>query len=87
MFRKYLNIYYVPSTKLDRNGLSGTLVSELKVLSSLQYLVLEDGVISGSIPSEIGLNSMLQVIDLNFNFIGGKILYVNGVHVRDRKNF
>jgi hypothetical protein len=59
----------------ERNGLSGTLVSELKELSSLQFLVLEDGVISGSIPSEIGLNAMLEVIDLNFNFIGGNELY------------
>lgn len=57
----------------ERNGLSGTLASELKELTDLQFLLLEDGVISGEIPSEIGSLSTLEVIDMNFNFLGGSI--------------
>jgi hypothetical protein len=57
----------------ERNGLSGTLASELKELTDLQFLLLEDGVISGEIPSELGLLSQLEVIDMNFNFLRGSL--------------
>lgn len=58
---------------MDRNGLSGTLASELQELTHLQFLLLEDGVISGSMPSELGRLTELEVIDLNFNFLQGSI--------------
>jgi Leucine-rich repeat (LRR) protein len=57
----------------ERNGLSGTLATELQELSDLQFLLLEDGVISGEIPSQLGMISTLEVIDMNFNFIRGSL--------------
>jgi hypothetical protein len=63
----------VHSCHTERNGLSGTLASELSTLRDLLSLQLEDGVISGEIPSEYGSMTSLEVIDLNFNFIGGRI--------------
>lgn len=58
---------------IERNGLSGTLASEIQAFTSLQFLQLQEGVISGSIPSEIGIISTLEVFDMNFNFLAGSL--------------
>ena len=57
----------------ERNGLSGTLASELQAFTSLQFLQLQEGVISGSIPTEIGNIATLEVLDMNFNFLVGSL--------------
>lgn len=57
----------------EQNGIAGTLASELKELSSLRFLLLEEGVLTGTIPTEIGLINTLEEIDLNFNLLQGSL--------------
>jgi hypothetical protein len=57
----------------ERNGLSGTIASELKELSNLKFLSLQNGVISGVLPTQLGMLTGLEVIDMNFNLIGGSL--------------
>ena len=57
----------------ERNGIGGTLPSEISRFMDLKYLLLEEGLISGSIPSDIGFNGKLVQLDLNFNAMTGAI--------------
>lgn len=57
----------------ETNGLSGTIASEIRALSGLRFLLLEDGVMSGTIPGELGQITSLEILDLNFNLLGGSI--------------
>ena len=57
----------------ERNGIGGSLPSEISRFNELRYLLLEEGLISGSIPEDIGFNVNLLQIDLNFNAITGSL--------------
>ncbi|KAL3631998.1 protein kinase superfamily [Castilleja foliolosa] len=58
---------------LGKAGLSGTLVPDLKVLKSLQYLELYKNNLSGTIPSELGELTSLRSLDLYNNNLNGDI--------------
>jgi hypothetical protein len=57
----------------ENDGLSGVLVPELSVLSSLRFLILEQGSIAGTIPPEYGVLVRLLIMDLDFNEIAGTL--------------
>ncbi|KAL3632001.1 protein kinase superfamily [Castilleja foliolosa] len=62
-------------TRIDLGNLnlSGTLVPNLKVLTSLQYLKLYDNNLSGTIPKELGEITSLVSLDLYNNSLTGGI--------------
>jgi hypothetical protein len=47
----------------ENDGLSGVLVPELSVLSSLRFLILEQGSIAGTIPPEYGVLVRLLMME------------------------
>mmetsp|Transcript_37952 Transcript_37952/g.70151 ORF Transcript_37952/g.70151 Transcript_37952/m.70151 type:complete len:485 (+) Transcript_37952:123-1577(+) len=57
----------------EDDGLGGELVSELSVLNTLRFLILEQGTISGPIPTEFGDLNRLLILDMDFNQITGVI--------------
>ena len=57
----------------ENDGLSGELVPELSVLSSMRFLILEQGEILGPIPETLYDLSSLQQLDLSDNQITGSI--------------
>jgi len=57
----------------EADGLSGELVPELRILSSLRFLILEQGAISGPIPPEYGELDRLLILDMDFNQISGSL--------------
>lgn len=57
----------------DAKGLTGKLNIELRELTSLRALVLQNGAITGVIPDIFNSVPFLEVLDLDFNFIGGEI--------------
>ena len=57
----------------ENDGLSGELVPELSVLSSMRFLILEQGDIAGPIPETLYDLSSLQQLDLSDNLITGII--------------
>jgi len=59
--------------EFEDDGLGGTLPSELKNLTNLRYLIVEEGTTNGTIPPEIGELSGLIILDLNFNSLSGSI--------------
>jgi len=54
-------------------GLSGELITEISVLNSLRFLILEQGTISGPIPAQYGELNRLLILDMDFNNISGDI--------------
>jgi len=56
-----------------KNGMSGTLPTELTVLSFLEALVIEGGDIYGNIPQNIGDLQKLKFIDLSDNNLTGTL--------------
>ena len=58
---------------LKENNLSGTIPSEIALLSDLRGLELDSNSLSGTIPSEIGRLSKLQVLLLDENSLEGDI--------------
>ncbi|KAL3631999.1 protein kinase superfamily [Castilleja foliolosa] len=67
-----------PDSKVERidlgnAGLSGTLVTDLGILTSLQYLELYENNLSGTIPSELGELTSLVSLDLYNNSLTGDI--------------
>lgn len=58
---------------IERNGIRGSLPSEISRFQELRYLLLEEGLISGTIPADIGFNANLLQLDLNFNKLTGPI--------------
>ncbi|KAG7342627.1 two component regulator [Nitzschia inconspicua] len=63
----------VTDIKFERNGLAGTIPTELALLTSLAYLEMEEGETTGTIPSELGSLSNLYFLDLDFNRLTGSI--------------
>jgi len=57
----------------ENDGLSGELVPELSVLSSLRFLILEQGEISGPIPDSYGELERLLILDMDFNQLSGAL--------------
>mmetsp|Transcript_23661 Transcript_23661/g.40407 ORF Transcript_23661/g.40407 Transcript_23661/m.40407 type:complete len:545 (+) Transcript_23661:54-1688(+) len=57
----------------EDDGLSGELITEISVLNSLRFLVLEQGTISGPIPAQYGELNRLLILDMDFNNISGDI--------------
>ena len=57
----------------DANGLTGTLNPELRQLSFLKKLRLQNGAITGIIPDIFDGVPFLEILDLDFNFIGGEL--------------
>ena len=57
----------------ENDGLSGELVPELSVLSSMRFLILEQGDIAGPSPETLYDLSSLQQLDLSDNQITGSI--------------
>ncbi len=58
---------------LDYNQLSGTIPAEIRNLSKLKTLWLQDNQLSGSIPSELGNLSNLETLLLSINQLSGSI--------------
>jgi len=67
------NNLQIEEIDIEENGLAGTLPSELRGLSKLRFLLLENGTMEGSIPSEIAELQFLEKIDLNYNELQGEI--------------
>eukprot|EP00957_Ditylum_brightwellii_P151543 11541128-Ditylum_brightwellii.AAC.1 len=59
--------------EFETDGLSGTLPLELRNLTELRYLIVEEGNTGGTIPPEYGDLLGLIVLDLNFNQLTGSI--------------
>jgi len=59
--------------EFENDGLGGTLPFELRNLTELRYLIVEEGTTSSTIPSEYGTFSTLHIVDLNFNQLTGTI--------------
>ena len=69
----HLNNCFYP-TFSENDGLSGELVPELSVLSSLRFLILEQGEISGPIPDSYGeYFERLLILDMDFNQLSGAL--------------
>ena len=58
---------------LSGNNLTGTIPTELGLLSSLEDLNLEANQLSGTIPTEMGLLSNLKELTLSFNQLTGSV--------------
>lgn len=57
----------------ENDGLAGTLANEVSELTSLRFLILEQGTISGPIPSDYGDLERLLILDMDFNELTGDI--------------
>ena len=57
----------------ENNGLSGTIPTELGLLTNIIVLGMEQGTTTGSIPSELGQLQGMIFIDLDFNELTGSI--------------
>jgi len=57
----------------EANGLSGTIPTELGLLTDLAVLGMEQGTTGGTIPSELGQLDKMIFIDLDFNALTGSI--------------
>jgi Leucine-rich repeat (LRR) protein len=49
------------------NGLSGSLPTEIGLLSKLELMLLYGNVLTGTIPSELGQTSTLEYVNLSDN--------------------
>jgi Leucine-rich repeat (LRR) protein len=58
---------------MKKNGLTGTIPSEIRMLSSLTLLDLDMNELVGNIPNELGYLTKLEVILLNRNNLSGPI--------------
>jgi hypothetical protein len=64
---------FIEKIDFERNGIGGSLPSEISRFNELKYLLLEEGLISGTIPEDIGFNTKLVEVDLNFNALNGPL--------------
>ena len=69
----YCEESHVTHIRLSRNGLVGTIPSELSLLSNLQVLGLENNTLTDVIPTELGHLTALQKLFLHTNNIGGNL--------------
>ena len=77
---------------LDRNGLSGSIPTELGNLTNLTGLYLIRNQLSGSIPTELGNLTNLTALNLSFNELSGSIptelgslTNLTGLNLRDNQ--
>jgi len=64
---------YETSLCLSNNDLTGTLPSEIGILTNLQRIQLDRNQLYGSIPSEIGHLSRLTHLNISYNMLSGYI--------------
>jgi len=67
------NLGRVETINLKRNGLIGSIPSELGKINNLKVLILSDNGLSGSIPSELGNLSNLEFLNVARNQLNGSI--------------
>jgi len=70
MFREMRDLEHLV---LSANRISGTLPSEIGLLTKLQTLNLDHNMLSGPLPTELGLLRNLRSLRLEFNEFGGSI--------------
>ncbi|KAL3766994.1 hypothetical protein ACHAWU_004492 [Discostella pseudostelligera] len=63
----------VDQLDFENDGLSGELITELSVLNSMRFLLLERGEIGGTIPAEYSELERLLILDMDFNDLTGSI--------------
>lgn len=63
----------VDQLDFENDGLSGELVPEIGFLSTMRFLILEQGSMTGPIPSEFGELERLLILDMDFNEITGTL--------------
>ncbi|XP_030968093.1 receptor-like protein EIX2 isoform X1 [Quercus lobata] len=67
------NLGFVKMIDLSSNNLSGSIPSEISVLSELCFLNLSRNQLIGKIPEKIGIMKKLESIDLSQNHLSGEI--------------
>ena len=67
------NLRFVKMIDLSSNNLSGSIPSEISVLSELCFLNLSRNQLIGKIPEKIGIMKKLESIDLSQNHLSGEI--------------
>ena len=67
------NLKFVKIIDLSSNNLSGSIPSEISVLSELCFLNLSRNQLIGKIPEKIGIMKKLESIDLSQNHLSGEI--------------
>ncbi|KAL4625566.1 hypothetical protein ACB092_05G035500 [Castanea dentata] len=67
------NLGFVKIIDLSSNNLSGSIPSEISVLSELCFLNLSRNQLIGKIPEKIGIMKKLESIDLSQNHLSGEI--------------
>ncbi|KAL0009971.1 hypothetical protein SO802_005079 [Lithocarpus litseifolius] len=67
------NLGFVKIIDLSSNNLSGSIPSEISVLSELCFLNLSQNQLIGKIPEKIGIMKKLESIDLSQNHLSGEI--------------
>ncbi|XP_075667290.1 receptor-like protein EIX2 [Castanea sativa] len=67
------NLGFVKIIDLSSNNLSGSIPSEISVLSELCFLNLSQNQLIGKVPEKIGIMKKLESIDLSQNHLSGEI--------------
>ena len=67
------NLGFVKIIDLSSNNLSGSIPSEISILSELCFLNLSRNQLIGNIPEKIGIMKKLESIDLSQNHLSGEI--------------
>jgi len=67
------NVANVKQIRLSKNGLNGTIPSELNLLLDLQVLGVDQNALAGSIPPELGRLSDMQQVFVDSNAMTGTI--------------
>jgi Leucine-rich repeat (LRR) protein len=68
-----LSLFNLDKLVLSGNALTGTIPSDIKLLSSLIEFNLAQNSFTGSLPSGLGDLSMLQTLDLGLNMLAGEL--------------
>ena len=63
----------VSSINIPQNNVTGNIVTELGLLSSLDFLALNHNVLDGTVPSEMAALGKLSYLALHYNHLGGKL--------------
>jgi hypothetical protein len=63
----------VQQIRFEKNNLSGTIPTELGLLTELAVIEMEQGTTSGTIPSELGQLDNMVFIDMDFNMLTGTL--------------
>jgi hypothetical protein len=68
-----VNMQVVTRINLSSNGLEGIIPLELKFLSNLEYLYLDENKLSKNVPEELGDLKFLKSMRINDNFLTGYV--------------